>query len=62
MTKVTLKNEHLLDFKCSVFYHHGGKHGSVQSDMVVEKELRDVHHDPKAARSRRSSQVARRGL
>ena len=32
-----------------VYYHHGGKHGSVQADMVLE-ELRVPHLDPKAAR------------
>ena len=27
-------------------YHHGGRHGSVQADMVPEKELRVLHLDP----------------
>jgi hypothetical protein len=31
-------------------YHHGGKHDSLQADMVLEKELRVLHLDPKAAR------------
>jgi hypothetical protein len=31
-------------------HHHGGKHGSVQADMVLEKELRALHLDPKAGR------------
>ena len=35
-------------FRGSVHYHHGGKHGSMQADMVLE-ELRVVHLDPKAA-------------
>ena len=26
-----------------VHYHHGGKHGSVQADMVLEKELRILY-------------------
>jgi hypothetical protein len=31
-------------FKGSVHYHHGGKHGRVQADMVLEK-LRVLHLD-----------------
>ena len=27
-------------FRCLAHYHHGGKHGSIQADMVLEKELR----------------------
>jgi hypothetical protein len=26
-------------FRGSVFYHHGGKDGSIQADKVLEKEL-----------------------
>ena len=26
-----------------VHYHHGGKHGSVQADIVLEKDLRVLH-------------------
>ena len=36
-------------FRGSVYYHHGGKHGSMQADMVLEKELRVLHLDPQAA-------------
>ena len=36
-------------FRGSVRYHHSGKHGSIQADMVLEKELRVLHLDPKAA-------------
>ena len=32
-------------FRGSVHYHHGGKHGSIQADMMLEKELRVVHLD-----------------
>ena len=32
-----------------VHYCHGEKHGSVQADMVLEKELRVLHLDPQAA-------------
>ena len=38
-----------LQFQRSVHYHHGRKHGSVQVDMVLEKELRVLHLDLKAA-------------
>jgi hypothetical protein len=31
-----------------VHYHHGGKHGSIQADMVLE-EQRVLHPDPQAA-------------
>jgi hypothetical protein len=30
-------------------YHHGGKHGSIQAVMVLEKELRALHLDSRAA-------------
>jgi hypothetical protein len=36
-------------FRGSVHYHHGGKHGSIQADVVLEKELRALHLDPQAA-------------
>jgi hypothetical protein len=37
-------------FRGSVRYHHSGKHGSIQADMVLEKELRVLHLDPKPVR------------
>jgi hypothetical protein len=40
-------------------YHHGGKHGSIQADMVLEKELRVLHLDAKAARRRLPSALCR---
>jgi hypothetical protein len=36
----------------SVHYHHDRKHGSVQADMVLEKELKSLHLDLKAANRR----------
>jgi len=55
MTKATLIKANIslglaYGFRGSVHYHHGEKHGSVQADMVLEKELRVLHLDPKAAR------------
>jgi hypothetical protein len=41
-----------LQFRGSVHYHHGGKHGSMQADTVLE-ELRVLH--PNIASSRRLS-------
>ena len=35
-------------FRCPVYYHHSGKHGSMQADMVLE-EPRVLHLDPWAA-------------
>jgi hypothetical protein len=42
------------NFSGLVHYHHSGKHGSVQADMVPE-EPRVLLLDPKAARRRLSS-------
>ena len=36
-------------FRGSVYYHHGRKHGNVQADMVLEKELWVLHLDLQAA-------------
>jgi hypothetical protein len=36
-------------FRGSVHYPHGRKHGSIRADMVLEKELRVLHLDPKAS-------------
>jgi hypothetical protein len=33
-----------------VHYHHGRRHGSTQADTVLEKEMRVLHLDQKAAR------------
>jgi hypothetical protein len=37
-------------FRGSVHYHHDGKHGILQADLVLE-ELRVLHLDLKAARN-----------
>jgi hypothetical protein len=42
MIKATLTMENILmglaySFRGLVHYHHGGKHGSVQADMLLEK-------------------------
>jgi hypothetical protein len=39
-------------FRDLVHYTHGRKHGSMQADMVREKELIALHLDPKASRRR----------
>jgi hypothetical protein len=39
-------------FRGSVHYHHGRKHGRVQADMVLEKGLRVLLLDLRAARRR----------
>jgi hypothetical protein len=36
-------------FRGSVHYHPGGKHGGMQLDMVLEKELRGLYLDLQAA-------------
>jgi hypothetical protein len=33
-------------FRGSVHYHHGGKHGSMQADIVLQRQLRILHLDP----------------
>ena len=52
MTKATLIKANIYlglaySFRGSVHYHHGGRHGSVQADMVLE-ELRVLHLDLQA--------------
>ena len=56
MTTETRIKENILlvfiySFRDLVHYHHGGKHGGTQADMVLEKELRVVHLDLQAAGS-----------
>jgi hypothetical protein len=49
------KEQHLIGasgFRGLVHYHHGGKHGSIQVNMVLE-EQRILHLDPKAAARKR---------
>jgi hypothetical protein len=55
MTKATLMKDNIslrlaYRFRGSVHYHHGRKHGGMQADMVLEKELRGLHFDPKVTR------------
>lgn len=38
-----------------VHYYCSGRNGGMQADMVLEKELRALHFDPKAARRRLSA-------
>jgi len=38
-----------LQFRCLVHYHHGRKQGSVQADVVLEKEMRVLHQDQQTA-------------
>jgi hypothetical protein len=42
-------------FRGLVRYYHGGKHAGVQAGMMLAKELRVLHVNPKAARSRLST-------
>jgi hypothetical protein len=35
----------------TVHYHYGWKHGSLQVDILLEKELRDVHPQGLSAKS-----------
>jgi hypothetical protein len=37
-------------FRCSIHYHYGGKHGSHQADVVLEKDMRVPPLDPQAAK------------
>ena len=60
------KGQHLigaaLQFQGSVHYHHARIHWSIQADMVLEKELRILHLDLKAARKKTVFQASRRGV
>ena len=53
------KRQHLIEggfhSRGSIRYHYGGKHGSLQADMVWEKEMKVLYLDLKAARRRLSS-------
>jgi hypothetical protein len=49
-------------FRGSVHYHHGRKHGSIQADMVLEKELRVLHLVLKANRRKTVSRIGRRRI
>jgi hypothetical protein len=45
LTKENIELGLAYSFRGLVHYHHGGKHGFVQADMVLEKELRVLHLD-----------------
>jgi hypothetical protein len=36
-------------FRGLVHYHHGGNHGGMQTDIMLEKELRVLHLDQQTA-------------
>ena len=66
MAKATLIRENIYlglayNFRDSVHYHHGRKHGSLQAYMVLE-ERRVLHLDPKATRKGYLLQAARRKI
>jgi hypothetical protein len=46
-------------FRGSVHYHHGGKHGNMQADIVLE-ELRVLQLDSKVTRRRLASIAVKR--
>jgi len=48
MTKAKRIKGLAYSFRDLVHYHHGGEHASIPADMVLEKELRVLHLDPKA--------------
>jgi hypothetical protein len=53
----TYEGKHLigagLQFRGLARYHHGGKQGSIQADMVLEEMLRVLPQDPQAEGSER---------
>jgi hypothetical protein len=66
MTKATLISNVYLGlayrFRGSVHYQCGGNHGSVQADMMLEKEPRVLHLDLQAAEGDCPLQAARKRL
>jgi len=55
MAKATLTKDNIslglvYSFSGLVHYHHGRKQGSIQTDIVLERELR-VYLDPQAPRT-----------
>jgi hypothetical protein len=58
---ISYKGKHLIqtglfsEVQSIIIYHHGRKHDRVQADMVLEKELRVLHLELKAANSKMSS-------
>ena len=49
LTKANISLLLLFSLRGSVHYHHGGKHGIMQADMVLEKALTVLYLDPQAA-------------
>jgi hypothetical protein len=47
--KKTFRLQQAYSFSGLLCYHHSRKHGSVQVDMVLEKELRVLYPDQKTA-------------
>ena len=48
MTKATVTKENIslgvaYRFSVLVLYHHGRKHGSMQADVVLEREVKVLH-------------------
>jgi hypothetical protein len=60
ITKATLIKDNI-SFRGLVHYH-GRKHGSLQANVELEKELRVLHLDPKAARRRLASTGSQNAL
>jgi hypothetical protein len=50
LTKQSISLQLAYSFRSVVHYCRGGKHGRLQADMVLEKELKVLHLDPQAAR------------
>lgn len=50
MTVVLFQRKAGLQFQGLVQYCHGGEHGDLQEDMVLDKELRVLHPDQQIAR------------
>jgi hypothetical protein len=59
MTKAIIKEnisfELAYSFRGSVHCHHGRKHGIIEEDLVLEKEIRVLHLDSKATRKKTSA-------
>ena len=54
MTTATLLKDNIefglaYTFRGLIHYRHGGNHGTMQADMLLEKELRVLHLDRQAA-------------
>ena len=52
--KETIESGLAYRFTGLIYYHHGRKQGSAQADVVLEKELRVLHLDPKHQEERMS--------